>query len=85
MFFKKIAKNCHFFQKIAIGNGNFLKKKTIFGIKKKSQVFGNFLTFKWQFSGGSRFLRWFSILFYLTTQNVLKTDLNKSQICPMCC
>jgi len=22
-------------------------------IKKKSQVFGNFFTFKWQFSGGS--------------------------------
>jgi len=40
-FFKKIAKNC---QK----NDNFCQFK-----KKKSQVFGNFLTVKWQFSGGS--------------------------------
>ena len=33
----------------------FLKKMTIFVHlkKKKSQVLGNFLTFKWQFSGGS--------------------------------
>jgi len=30
------------------------KKMTIFvKLKKKSQAFGNFLTFKWQFSGGS--------------------------------
>ena len=36
-FCKKIAKKCHFWQ-------FFLKK---------CQVFGNFLTFKWPFSGGS--------------------------------
>ena len=36
IFFKKIAKNCHFFPQIS-----------------KCQVFGNLLTFKWQFSGGS--------------------------------
>ena len=46
---QKIAKNCHFFKKIAIGN--LKKRKTIFGIKKKD--FDNFSTFKWQFSGGS--------------------------------
>jgi len=39
-FFKKIAKDC--------------EKMTIFDnfFGKKCQVFGNFLTFKWQFSGG---------------------------------
>ena len=45
-----------FFKKIAIGN--FLKKKNEnfwqFFLKK-CQVFGNFLTVKWQFSGGSAF------------------------------
>ena len=47
MFFKKNAKNVHFF--------NFVEKKTIFVnvFAKKCQVFGNFLTVKWQFSGGS--------------------------------
>ena len=53
---KKIAKNFHlkkncqnflFFQKI--GNGNFLKKMS---------SFGNFLTVKWQFSGGSATNYW---------------------------
>jgi len=39
-FFKKIAKNFHFFQ-----------KKLPFA--KLCQVFGNFLTVKWQFYGGS--------------------------------
>ena len=41
-----------FFQKIA--NGNFFEKNENFMqfFKKFFQVFGNFLTFKWQFSGG---------------------------------
>ena len=51
-FFQKIEKNCHFFQKVAIGifggKGQFLSI-----VLKKCQVFGNFLTFKWQFSGRS--------------------------------
>ena len=51
-FFFLIAKIFHFFQKIA--NGNFLKKMKIFGnFFFLSQVFGIFLTVKWQFSGGS--------------------------------
>ena len=56
IFFKKIDKNCHFFNKIAIGNfieinNNFIHFWQFFW--KKFHVFGNFLTFKWQFSGGS--------------------------------
>ena len=45
---QKIVKNLTFFQKIWL-------KLSFFGnfFEKKSQVFGNFLTFKWQFSGGS--------------------------------
>ena len=45
---KKLPKNCYFIQKL------LLEKKTIFGsffLKKKT--FGNFLTIKFQFSGGS--------------------------------
>ena len=39
IFFKKIAKNCHFFQKIAIDN--FLEKMTILGnfFEKKMSSF----------------------------------------------
>ena len=42
-----------FFQKIA--NGNFFEKNENFWqfFWKKCQAFGNFLTVKWQFSGGS--------------------------------
>ena len=40
---QKIAKNWHFFKK------NWQKLSFFF----KCQVFGHFLTFKWQFSGGS--------------------------------
>ena len=50
-FFKKIV---IFFNKIA--NGNFVEKMTIF--LKKCLVFGNFLTFKCQFSGGSGLDEW---------------------------
>ena len=39
-FKKKIAKNCHFFQKIANANGNFRKKRQFLAIfLKKCQVF----------------------------------------------
>ena len=48
IFKRKIAKNFHFFQKSFLKKWKFLAFK-----KKKSQVFGNFLTVKWQFSGGS--------------------------------
>ena len=51
IFFKKGIQIVPFFQNIA--NGIFLVKRTIFGNLKK--VFGNFLTVKWQFSGGSAF------------------------------
>ena len=53
IFFKKIGKNFHFFKKIAIGN--FFEKNEHFWqfFLKKCQVFGNFLTVKWQFSRGS--------------------------------
>ena len=53
IFFKKIDKKCHFFNKIAIGN--FVEKNDTFCqfFWKKCQSFGNFLTFKWQFWRGS--------------------------------
>ena len=54
------------YKHIKIPNGNFFEKNENFWhfffveknenfwhLKKKSQVFGNFLTVKWQFSGGS--------------------------------
>ena len=47
IFFKKIDKNCHFFQQ----NCHWQFCLSIF--LKKRQFSGNFLTFKWQFSGGS--------------------------------
>ena len=60
---QKIAKNWHFSKNLTkiviffnkIANGNFVaKKKTIFvNFFEKCHVFGNFLTFNWQFSGGS--------------------------------
>ena len=64
IFSKKIAKNFKFFpkklQKIfiffkKIANGNFFEKNENFWqfFWKKFQVFGNFLTVKWKFSGGS--------------------------------
>jgi len=48
-FFKT---NCQktFFQKMTI-SGNILKNILIIFLKKR--IFGNLLTFKWQFSGGS--------------------------------
>ena len=53
IFSKKIARNFHFFQKIA--NSNFVEKNENFWqfFAEKCQVFGNFLTVKWQFSGGA--------------------------------
>jgi len=45
---KKIAQN--FFYKVA---KNLKKNQTLATFGKKWQVFGNILTFKWQFSGGS--------------------------------
>ena len=54
---QKIAKNLTFFQKMfnKIAIGNFVEKNdnNFFHFLKKCQVFGNFLTFNWQFSGGS--------------------------------
>ena len=51
-FFQKKCQKCSFFQKIAIGNF-FEKNENFWQFKKKSQDFGNFLTVKWQFYGGS--------------------------------
>ena len=49
---QKIAKNCHFSKKNAIGN--FLAKRQFLAIFwKKYQILGYFFTLKWQFSGGS--------------------------------
>ena len=52
-FSKKLTKIFIFFNKIA--NGNFVEKNENFCqfFWKKCLVFGNFLTVKWQFSGGS--------------------------------
>ena len=48
-----IDKNCLFFQKNCQSQ-IFLKKRKFLAIfLKKCQVFGNFLTVKWQFSGVS--------------------------------
>ena len=54
IFFKKIYKNFHFFQQNC--QWQFFWKNKKFGhffFLKKYQVFVNFLTVKWQFSGGS--------------------------------
>ena len=50
-----LPENCHLTVKKLPKTGRFFKKidKNCHLKKKKFQVFGNFLTFKWQFSGGS--------------------------------
>ena len=61
IFSKKLTKIVNIFNKIA--NDNFVEKND--NLKKKLQVFGNFLTVKWYFSGGSGldFRQWW--MFYV--------------------
>ena len=74
---KKLPKTCLFFKlpKIiiffkTIANGNFCEKMIIFGkFFFKCQVFGNFLTFNWQFSGGSG---WGKIIFLIKSTYSIK-------------
>ena len=71
---------CFFFLN-AIGN---LKKKKNFFYKffwKKCQVFGNFLTVKWQFSGGSGFTH--TLFCKKCIMTIYKTNINLCSICPM--
>ena len=52
-FQKKLPKIFIFFKKIANGNFFFFNENFWQFFWKKCKIFGNFLTFKWQFSGGS--------------------------------
>ena len=78
-FEKKLPKIVFFFLNIPF-----------FAIKKKSQVFGNFLTFKWQFSRGSGLtpnstiyncLEKYFNTFWRGAPKYTETDLKKSHIC----
>ena len=57
---QKIAKSLRFFSKKWTKNCHFFKWQFLSIFFFKCQVFGNFLTFKWQFSGGSGYHHSFS-------------------------
>ena len=88
-----MTKIVNFFNKIA--NGNFVEKNDNFCqfLKKKCQVFVNFLTVKWQFSGGSAtYQTYFRAPHFLTTDltqgscmAVQAVGTQTSHSLPLCC
>ena len=72
-----LSKNCQKLNLFFFKLPKICKKMKFFGnLKKKSQVFGNFLTVKWQFFGGSGFniLWWLIYCVYISQSWFYCTD-----------